>query len=69
MPCKCTEYVDADGIGNCLKRDSAFNELFSCFVKSPSSCIDAKDAQNFEEFRMYQKSAIACEDKNERKTI
>ena len=66
MPCKCHAHVDAEGIGKCLKRDKSFNQLFSCFVISPSSCIDASDVPGHEEL---QKSAVACEDKNEGENI
>ena len=64
MPCKCSHHIDSEGIGKCLKRDGSFSGQFSCLVWSPSSCIDAKDVP---EYDYLQKSAIACEDKNERK--
>ena len=66
MPCKCNNHVDDDGIGRCRKRDTLFNQQFSCYVMSPSSCIDAEDIPNNNDM---QKSAIACEDKNEGKVI
>ena len=66
MPCKCNNHIDGEGIGMCMKRDLMFNQQFSCFVTSPSSCMDSKDIQNNDSM---QKSAIACEDKNEGKVI
>ena len=66
MPCKCNEYIDGDGFGKCLKRDGSFNQQFSCYVRRPSYCNDAKDVPSND---FMQKSAVACEDKNERKTI
>ena len=38
------DFIDPDGYGNCLKRDSRFlKSPYSCYVKEPSLCPDKKN--------------------------
>ena len=54
--CECNTTVDKYA---CMKRDEQFNGSFSCYVKEPSLCNDLKEING------KQRSARACEDKNE----
>ena len=35
------DFIDFEGFGNCLKRDSRFDESpYTCYVQEPSECHD-----------------------------
>ena len=65
-PCKCSNILNENGVGACLKRDANFNGKFSCFVAKPSACPDVIDSDSN---NGRQLSAMACEDKNEGKIL
>merc|ERR1719203_1899534 len=38
--CSCSNFVNRNGFGRCLKKDSDFGHKVSCYVNLPSSCGD-----------------------------
>ena len=52
--CKCNEFVDANGYGNCLKE---INGTKVCYINQPSSCNDLKYSNSIPEKKI---SAEAC---------
>ena len=60
--CKCDDFIDENGYGDCQKRDIQFGNFFTCYVDSSSNC---KDIINSTSHPNMQVSAEACEDKNE----
>ena len=49
LECKCLDFIDLDGYGNCLKRDARFGRTingnkivspYSCYVDGASHCKD-----------------------------
>ena len=40
--CTCTDFVNANGLGDCGKDDTDFGGSVSCYVNQPASCSDLK---------------------------
>ena len=41
--CKCIDFIDPDGYGNCIKRDNRIpGSPYTCYVTEPSLCKDKK---------------------------
>ena len=47
LGCKCMNYKDTQGYGNCLKRDARFKgSPYSCYVEEPAQCNDKQTNPN-----------------------
>ena len=64
--CKCTEFVNDAGFGNCtgFSKFSFHGSLVACFVKAPSSC---KDLVNSTAYPGKQISVQACEERKSKR--
>ena len=40
LDCRCTEFIDDYGFGNCTRADTWFGFKFSCYVNENSTCND-----------------------------
>ena len=60
--CKCRNFVDGDGYGECRKRDPRVGRLLSCYVDASSECKDVVLITGNASLAI---SANACEDENE----
>ena len=60
LDCKCLDFVDSDGYGNCMKRDHRFKgAAYSCYVKESSHCED-KTYADYTSGERITLSAYAC---------
>ena len=60
--CRCTNFVNEHGYGQCLKEDEDFGDTVMCYVVQPSSCTDVTTSTtNVDQLR----SAEACLTGNE----
>ena len=44
LSCKCKDFVDSNGQGNCIEENATANDSKICYVRLPSTCEDLKDS-------------------------
>ena len=61
--CTCTDYVNKNGVGNCKKGETRFNNEDVCYVSLPSTCPDLKKSQTDSSKFL---SAVACQTRSDK---
>ena len=57
LSCKCKDFIDSNGLGNCIKSNASLDGSGICYVHMPSTCSDLNESTSHPGERF---SAEAC---------
>ena len=57
LSCKCKDFIDSNGLGNCMKSNASLDGSGICYVHMPSTCSDLNESASHPGERF---SAEAC---------